>query len=62
MKNSQVLSLLENLALKSPINHKYAAVLIHRGKIISTGFNDFTGNIRKIHASKADVNQYLLRT
>ncbi|AYV81592.1 MAG: hypothetical protein Harvfovirus43_14 [Harvfovirus sp.] len=28
-------------ALKSPMDKKYGAVLIHRGKIISSGFNKY---------------------
>lgn len=41
-----------NEAMKSPmVNHKYGAVLIHRNRIVSTGFNYYKGLIGGISRS-----------
>lgn len=40
--NKNLIHLGYNLALKSPVCNKYAAFLIHRGKIVSSGYNYFT--------------------
>jgi deoxycytidylate deaminase len=32
-------------AMKSPVHNRYGAVLVHRNKIISTGYNIFKGPV-----------------
>lgn len=41
-------SKLEDLARKSPMKDKMAAVLVYKGKIISTGYNNYCGQYRRI--------------
>ena len=64
MKIDSLLPLLEQLALKSPLKSKYAAVLVHRGKVVSCGFNDFKDQVRSIHTCSllsSDENYCSLR-
>ena len=41
--------LLLSLALKSPMTDKYAAVLVYRNKIIGAGYNNYSGQIRRMY-------------
>jgi deoxycytidylate deaminase len=50
--SKNLLTQLESLARKSPMKHKFAAALVFRGKVISLGFNDYSGQTRCIRAIK----------
>lgn len=34
-----IIEVARNQAIKSPMNNKYGAVLLHRGKVVSVGYN-----------------------
>lgn len=43
------LNLLSNLAIKSPMVDKIAAILVYKGKVISCGYNDYIGQTRRVN-------------
>lgn len=45
--------LLLQVASKSDMNLQYACVIMHRNKVISTGFNYY--DIKKIHANQSSI-------
>ena len=38
-------------ASKSPMKESYGALLVYRGKVISKGYNNYSGKIRRIQNS-----------
>lgn len=40
-----------NEAKKSPMYTRYGAILLYRNKVVSLGFNDYSGPIRRIQHS-----------
>lgn len=50
----QFIEIAKKEALKSPLKHKYGAVLIYKNKVISKGYNFFKKSL------SSNVNQYVL--
>ena len=53
---ANLLQQLQALAKKSPMKFKIAAVLVHRGKIISKGFNGYRQQIHKSHYGAVPIS------
>lgn len=47
----ELLQQLQSSAHKSPMKHKFAAALVYRGKLVSIGFNDYSGQTRCIRSN-----------
>lgn len=61
MSTKSLLNILESLARKSPMKDKMAAALVYKGKIISTGYNNYCGQYRKVFGSKVKTGQLVLQ-
>lgn len=55
-KNEKYISVAINEARKSEMAHKYGAVLVNRGKIISTGYNTYIKCSKVFYSIHAEVN------
>lgn len=45
MKDIEYIDLAHDLALKSIMNKRYGCVIVHRNRIVGTGFNYLNNNI-----------------
>lgn len=58
-KHKYYLDIAASVAINSPMSHKHGAVIVHKKKIISTGYNYFFTQLTKnysIHAEVAAIN------
>lgn len=55
-KHEEYITIAYHLALKSNLNHKHGCVIVHKGKIISNGWNSCTIGKDKIFSIHAEVS------